>query len=89
MAQKVYVITREAEIGSCYSWAGMSYTLHDMTSAIFDTIEKAKAYLETIELKSYISYEEEAEIKRTDLSIEVYNGIGDIYRWIIKEMEVQ
>ena len=89
MAQKVYVITREMELASCYGMAGLYYTENDTTVAIFDSIEKAKKYLEKIDLSKYIQYEPEAEETRTETEIKVYNGIGDIYYWRIKEMEVQ
>ena len=61
----------------------------DFLYCIFDTMEKAKAYMKTIDVKSYIAYEPKAEETRTETEIKVYNGIGDIYYWRVKEMEVQ
>lgn len=89
MGRKVYVITREMELASCYEWMGTYYIEKDTTVAIFDTMEKAKEYLKNLDVKSYINYEPKSEENRTDTEIELVNGIGDIYYWRIKEMEVQ
>ena len=89
MEKKVYVISREMELASCYDYLGTYYIEKDTTVAIFDNLEKAKKYLAKIDVKSYISYEPKANETRTDMEIKLANGIGDIYYWRIKEMEVQ
>ena len=89
MAQKVYVITREMELASCYEWMGTYYIEKDTTVAIFDELEKAKEYLKNLNVSKYIQYKPKANETRTETEIKLANGVGDIYWWVIKEMEIQ
>ena len=89
MKKKVYVITREMELASCYDYLGTYYIEKDTTVAVFDELEKAKAYLAKIDVSKYVQYKPKANETRTDMEIKLANGVGDIYWWVIKEMEVQ
>ena len=89
MVQKVYAISREMELASCYDYLGTYYIEKDTTLAVFDTLEKAKQYLKNYDVSKYIQYKPKASETRTDMEIELVNGVGDIYWWKIKEFEVQ